>query len=50
KTLLGLSSTTKGTTAVYSDQLLFYVPRADSKMKVTLLGFASGLVSAKELS
>ncbi len=49
KTLLGLSSTTKGTESVYSDQLLFYVPRADSTMKVTLLGFASGLVSAKEL-
>jgi len=28
---------------------LFYVPKAGTKGKITLLGFASGLISAKEL-
>lgn len=50
KTLSGLSSTTKGTVSVYGDQLLFYVPAAGSKQKITLLGFATDLISAKESS
>jgi hypothetical protein len=49
KSLSGISGTTKGTVAVYGDQLLFYVPPASSKNKIVLLGFATGLVSAKEL-
>ncbi|MET4782599.1 hypothetical protein [Glaciihabitans sp. UYNi722] len=51
KSLSGLTGTTKGTTAVYGDQLLFYVPPISSKgnKKVVLLGFATGLISAKEL-
>ena len=49
KSLSGITGTTKGTTAVYGDQLLFYVPPVSSKDKVVLLGFATGLISAKEL-
>ncbi|HAM27341.1 MAG TPA: hypothetical protein DCP11_11765 [Microbacteriaceae bacterium] len=49
KSLSGITGTTKGTVAVYGDQLLFYVPPASSKNKIVLLGFATGLVSAKEL-
>jgi len=49
KSLSGLTSTTKGSAAVYGDQLLFYVPKANSKSKITLLGFATGLISAKEI-
>ena len=49
KSLSGITGTTKGTTAVYGDQLLFYVPPVISKDKVVLLGFATGLISAKEL-
>ena len=50
KTLSGVTGSTKGTIAVYGDQLLFYVPSAQSKsQKISLLGFATGLTSAKEL-
>ncbi len=49
KSLSGITGSTKGTTAVYGDQLLFYVPPISSKDKVVLLGFATGLISAKEL-
>ena len=49
KSLSGVSSSTKGTSAVYGDQLLFYVPSAGSKEKIRLLGFTSGLIAAKEL-
>ncbi|MBK4346146.1 hypothetical protein [Lacisediminihabitans changchengi] len=49
KTLSGITGSTKGTVSVYGDQLLFYVPKAGTKGKITLLGFASGLISAKEL-
>lgn len=49
KSLSGLTSTKKGVVAVYGDQLLFYVPNTTSTHKIALLGFASGLVSAKEL-
>lgn len=49
KSLSGLTSSLKGTDAVYGDQLLFYVPPASSKQKIRLLGFATGLVSVKEL-
>ena len=44
-----VTGSTKGTVAVYSDQLLFYVPSSTSKQKISLLGFATGLTSAKEL-
>jgi hypothetical protein len=49
KTLSGITGSTKGTVAVYGDQLLFFVPSVTSKQKISLLGFATGLVSAKEL-
>jgi len=50
KSLSGITGSTKGTVAVYGDQLLFYVPSATkASAKITLLGFASGLISAKEL-
>jgi hypothetical protein len=48
KTLSGLSGSTKGTVAVYGDQLLFYVPASTAKQKISLLGFTSGLISAAE--
>ncbi|QNE47357.1 hypothetical protein F1C58_10910 [Glaciihabitans sp. INWT7] len=49
KSLSGVTGSTKGTVAVYSDQLLFYVPSSTSTEKISLLGFATGLTSAKEL-
>ncbi|HEY0258273.1 MAG TPA: hypothetical protein VGC18_00345 [Lacisediminihabitans sp.] len=49
KSLSGISGSTKGTEAVYGDQLLFYLPPVSSTNKIVLLGFATGLVSAKEL-
>ncbi|CAN5449996.1 hypothetical protein BH10ACT4_BH10ACT4_06600 [soil metagenome] len=49
KSLSGVTGSTKGTVAVYGDQLLFYVPASTSKQKISLLGFATGLISAKEL-
>ena len=48
--LLGKSSSTRGITASYSDQLLFYVPSATVGGKIILLGYSQGLVSAVELS
>ena len=47
--LVGIDETAKGTTATYADQLLFYVPPADSADTVVLLGFSQALISAKEL-
>jgi hypothetical protein len=49
KSLSGVTGSTKGTVAVYGDQLLLYVPSTNSKQKIFLLGFATGLTSAKEL-
>ncbi|MEA9986290.1 MULTISPECIES: hypothetical protein [Subtercola] len=45
----GVTSTTKGTEAIYDYQLLFYIPPSGDTSKVKLLGFAQGLLSAKEL-
>lgn len=50
KSLSGVSSSTRGTIATYGDQLLFYVPPATSDKKIVLLGWASALIAAKELS
>ena len=49
KSLSKVTSTTKGTTATYADLLLFSVPAAGSSGKIVLLGWATGLVDAKEL-
>ena len=49
KALLGKSLSTKGITATYADQLLFYVPSATVGGKIILLGYSQGLVSASEL-
>ena len=48
KALSGVSVTTKGVTATYGDQLLFYVPPAGSTDKIVLLGYSQGLISATE--
>ncbi|RFA08732.1 hypothetical protein B7R54_05440 [Subtercola boreus] len=45
----GLTTSTKGTEAIYDYQLLFYIPPSGDASKVKLLGFAQGLLSAKEL-
>ena len=47
--LLGKNMSTTGITATYSDQLLFYVPKADTDGKIVLLGYSQGLISAAEL-
>ncbi|MFD1721802.1 hypothetical protein [Amnibacterium endophyticum] len=49
KILAGTSSTGKGIQSVYGYQLLFQVPSAGSTEPIKLLGYAQGLVSAKEL-
>jgi hypothetical protein len=47
--LSGKATSTTGLVAVYGDQLLFYVPAASESSKIELLGYAQGLISAKEL-
>lgn len=47
--LLGKALSTKGITAYYSDQLLFYVPSAAEGGQIILLGYSTGLTSAVEL-
>ena len=49
KVLSRTSSTAEGIASVYGYQLLFFVPSAGSTKPVVLLGYAQGLVSAKEL-
>ncbi|MEX1079022.1 MAG: hypothetical protein WED09_07945 [Homoserinimonas sp.] len=49
KALSGVTKTTKGVSATYAYQLLFYVPPAASNEKIRLLGFSEGLIAAKEL-
>lgn len=51
KALSGTSLSTKGVTATYGVQLLFYVPPLGdgTSNKIQLLGFSQGLTSAKEL-
>ena len=49
KALSGITVTTKGMIATYSDQMLFYVPPAGSNGKIVLLGYSQGLVSATEV-
>jgi hypothetical protein len=48
KTLSAITATAKGIVSVHGDQLLFYVPKLGSTQKVVLLGYAEGLISAKE--
>ena len=47
--LLGKALSTRGLTANYGDQLLFYVPSAADGGKIVLLGYSTGLISAAEL-
>ena len=47
--LLGKASSAKGISALYSDQLLFYVPSVKNGGKIVLLGYSQGLISAVEL-
>ncbi len=49
KALTGKDVSTKGFTATYADQLLFYVPPASDGGKIVLLGYSQGLISASEL-
>lgn len=50
KALSGVTQSTKGVTATYGVQMLFYVPGlADPEAKIKLLGFTQGLVSAAEV-
>ncbi|MDH2442714.1 hypothetical protein QDR37_02025 [Amnibacterium sp. CER49] len=49
KILSKVDSTTKGIASTYGYQLLFSVPSAASSERVVLLGYAQGLISAKEL-
>lgn len=48
KALSGVTVTTRGIVATYSDQLLFYVPPAGSDGKIVLLGYSQGLITATE--
>lgn len=50
KALSGSARSTKGITATYGVQLLFYVPKSPSSQQIQLLGFSQGLVSAKEVN
>ncbi len=52
KALSGSALSTKGVTATYGVQLLFYVPPLGdgSDAKIQLLGFSQGLISAKEVN
>jgi len=47
--LTGLAISTKGVTASYDAQLLFYVPPVGSEEKIVLLGYSYGLVTASEV-
>ena len=49
QSLSGVTTTTRGTLATYSNQLLFYIPPLGSDARIELLGFTSALVSASEL-
>ena len=50
KALSGKAQTTRGITATYGIQLLFYVPQAGAEgQKITLLGYTQALVSATEV-
>lgn len=49
KILSKVDSTAKGIRSTYGYQLLFAVPPIGSKDRVRLLGYAQGLISAKEL-
>jgi hypothetical protein len=47
--MTGVDESTTGLATTYGYQLLFYVPPADSKEKIRLLGFSQAPISAKEL-
>ena len=49
KALSGVAASNRGFVATYGDQLLFYVPAADSTDKIVLLGYSQGLVAASEV-
>ncbi|WP_165067614.1 hypothetical protein [Marisediminicola senii] len=49
KTLTGSEGSTRGYTAEYSYQLLFYIPPIGSTDKTVLLGFSEALLSAQEI-
>lgn len=46
---LGVGSSKTGIETTYGYQLAFYVPPAGSDAKITLLGFAQGMIGAKEI-
>ncbi|GIT79309.1 hypothetical protein LLS1_09780 [Leifsonia sp. LS1] len=46
---LGVASSKTGVETTFGYQLAFYVPPAGSDAKITLLGFAQGMIGAKEI-
>jgi hypothetical protein len=49
KALSGKNQTTKGITATYGNQLLFYVPPVTEGGKIQLLGYSTSLIAASEV-
>jgi hypothetical protein len=49
KALAGKKQSTKGITATYGNQLLFYVPPVTEGGKIELLGYSTSLISASEV-
>jgi hypothetical protein len=49
KALSGKKQSTKGITATYGNQLLFYVPPVSDGGKIQLLGYSTSLISASEV-
>ena len=49
KALAGKKQSTKGITATYGNQLLFYVPPVTEGGKIQLLGYSTSLISASEV-
>jgi hypothetical protein len=49
KALSGKKQSTKGITATYGNQLLFYVPPVTEGGKIQLLGYSTSLISASEV-
>lgn len=49
KAFSGVSSTHTGVSSTYGDQLLFYVPPANSDDRIMLVGFSTHLISVREL-
>jgi hypothetical protein len=49
KAITGKAESTKGLSATYGYQMLFFVPSVEEGGKIVLLGYSQGLVAASEL-